>query len=385
MVFGGVPAAVLELSWGVGCGAGVVREAGPESIPAEPDPVNAGVGSAQTSQARRFTPRHADGRGSRADHHSPCGTVGAGTAQTRELMQPTVLTIAGSDSSGGAGIQADLKAITANGGYGASVITAITAQNTQRVAASETVSLDLLRAQLAAVFDDLQVAAIKSGMLATEEVIAIVAEALRVRRPRHYVLDPVMISKSGHRLLAERSVDGLVSELLPLASLVTPNVHEAAVLGGTVIRTPEDAERAGRTILERGARAVLVKGGHLDERPATDVLVTPEGAEWFAGTAIDTPHTHGTGCTHSAAIATQLAHGRPLTEAVRIAKEFVTEAIRHGFAVGGGCGPTDPFFFLRGVDGGARWLSRLRDPEPGGARGGSTGPPRSEHPVEDVR
>jgi hydroxymethylpyrimidine/phosphomethylpyrimidine kinase len=262
-------------------------------------------------------------------------------------VRKTILTIAGSDSSGGAGIQADLKSIAANGGYGASVITAITAQNTREVIAAETVNLALLQAQLRAVFDDLDIAAVKTGMLGTREVVEMVANELQRRHVPALVVDPVMISKSGHVLLAAEAIEALRQRLFPLASLVTPNVEEASALSGIAIETIEDATRAGRNIIEDGAAAALVKGGHLRSNPATDVLVTKEGVRTFAGEWIETPHTHGTGCTYSAAIATHLGAGLPLEEAIMKAKQFLTEAIRAAVAVGRGRGPTDPFFFLR--------------------------------------
>ena len=274
-------------------------------------------------------------------------------------MIPTVLTIAGSDSSGGAGIQADLKAIAANGGYGASVITAVTAQNTRGVTAAAEISLDLIRAQLDAVFEDLRVRAVKSGMLSSRGVIETVAAALRARQPPHYVLDPVMVSKTGFPLLQPDAVSAVRQSLMPLATLVTPNIHEAEVLTGIPVVTVADAAMAGRRLVEAGAAAVLVKGGHLAERPATDILVTREASEVFAGEALDARHTHGTGCTYSATIATQLAHGYRLAEAIRRAKAYVTEAIRAGLPVGEGIGPTDHFFFLRAGADCAHWTQRL--------------------------
>ena len=274
-------------------------------------------------------------------------------------MIPVVLTIAGSDSSAGAGIQADLKAISANGGYGASVITAITAQNTQGVTAAVELDLDLIRAQADAVFGDLRVAAVKTGMLASAGVIETVAKTLRDHRPPHYVLDPVMVSKTGFPLLRPEAVGALRETLLPLATLVTPNVHEARALTGLPVRTPAEAEAAGRQLVAAGAGAVLVKGGHLEERPATDVLVTREGVRVFPGEYLDARHTHGTGCTYSAAIATQLAHGWPLEEAIARAKAYVTEAIRGGLAVGQGIGPTDHFFYLRRPGQSEPWIARL--------------------------
>jgi hydroxymethylpyrimidine/phosphomethylpyrimidine kinase len=274
-------------------------------------------------------------------------------------MIPVVLTIAGSDSSAGAGIQADLKAISANGGYGASVITAITAQNTRGVTAAVELDLDLIRAQAVAVLDDLRVAAVKTGMLASVAVIETVAKILRDHRPPHYVLDPVMVSKTGFPLLRPEAVGALRDTLLPLATLLTPNVHEARALTGLPVRTPAEAEAAGRQLLARGAGAVLVKGGHLEEQPATDVLVTGEGVRVFPGEHLDARHTHGTGCTYSAAIATQLAHGYPLEAAIARAKTYVTEAIRGGLPVGQGIGPTDHFFYLRRPGQCESWVTRL--------------------------
>jgi hydroxymethylpyrimidine/phosphomethylpyrimidine kinase len=274
-------------------------------------------------------------------------------------MIPIVLTIAGSDSSAGAGIQADLKAISANGGYGASVITAVTAQNTRGVTAAAELDLDLIRAQADAVFGDLRVGAVKSGMLASVPVIETVAKVLRDHRPPHYVLDPVMVSKTGFPLLRADAVGALRESLLPLATLLTPNVHEARALTGLPVRTPGEAEAAGRYLLAAGAGAVLVKGGHLEERPATDVLVTATGVRVFPGEHQDARHTHGTGCTYSAAIATQLAHGWPLEEAIARAKAYVTEAIRAGLPVGQGTGPTDHFFFLRSPGRCEPWVAHL--------------------------
>ncbi len=281
-------------------------------------------------------------------------------------MIPVVLTIAGSDSSAGAGIQADLKAISANGGYGASAITAITAQNTRGVTAAAEVDLDLIRAQVDAVFEDLQVAAVKTGMLASASVIQTVAKALRDHRPPHYVLDPVMISKTGFPLLHPEAISALSALLLPLATLVTPNAHEAQALTGREVRTLAEAEAAGRLLVAAGARAVLVKGGHLEERLATDVLVTPEGVRIFPGERVEARHTHGTGCTYSAAIATQLAHGRALEDAIARAKAYVTEAIRAGLPIGQGIGPTDHFFYLRRPGECEPWVTRLAGIEGGG-------------------
>jgi hydroxymethylpyrimidine kinase/phosphomethylpyrimidine kinase/thiamine-phosphate diphosphorylase len=276
-------------------------------------------------------------------------------------MQPTILTIAGSDSSGGAGIQADLKAIAANGGYGASVIAAITAQNTLGVTAVAPVDTALVEAQLEAVLGDLRVDAVKTGMLLSPEVVGAVTAALRRHRPPVVVCDPVMISKTGHLLLEPSSVEALRRDLLPLSTVVTPNAHEAGALTGVAVDGEEAAIEAGRRLLALGPGAVLVKGGHLPGDEAVDVLVTGDGVRRFPGARLHARHTHGTGCTLAAALATQLGHGVPLVDAVAVAKRFVTEAIRHGLAVGGGIGPTDPFFFLHPRSGraGTRWLDVL--------------------------
>lgn len=271
----------------------------------------------------------------------------------------TVLTVAGSDSGAGAGIQADLKTIAANGAYGLSVVTSITAQNTQAVTAAFALPVDLIEAQFDAVFADFEVHAAKSGMLADRERVEVVAACLERYRPSHYVLDPVMVSKSGFPLLAEDAVDAVRDRLLPLATLVTPNVHEAQLLSGGEIETVDDAIEAGRAILDLGPAAVIVKGGHLEERPATDVLITPSAVDIVDGEYLESRNTHGTGCTFSAAIATQLALGLDLGDAVRAAKRYLTEAIRHGPPLGQGARPTDHFFYLRDASAAgeaARWL-----------------------------
>ena len=274
----------------------------------------------------------------------------------------TVLTIAGSDSGAGAGIQADLKAISANGAYGLSVLTSITAQNTKAVTRALALPPELIEAQFEAVFDDFAPAAAKSGMLADRQRVEVVAGCLRRYRPPHYVLDPVMISKSGYPLLEHDAIESLRAELLPLADLVTPNVHEAQLLTGITIRTPADATNAGRAILDLGPRAVLIKGGHLEGAPATDVLVSAADVHIFEGEYIETRNTHGTGCTYSAAIATQVAHGRSLEQAIKAAKDYLTEAIRAGLPLGSGAGPTDHFFYLRRGNP-APWLARLGFPQ----------------------
>ena len=258
-----------------------------------------------------------------------------------------VLSIAGSDSSAGAGIQADLKSITANSVYAATVITAITAQNTLGVQGAWPLPLDAVREQIASVFDDLDVAGVKTGMLGASDMIELVADELASRRPPFVVVDPVMISKTGFALLAEGAATTLRRRLLPLATLVTPNVHEAEALTGLNIRTIADAQQAGEMLVEAGASASLVKGGHLEGAPATDVLVTAESTDIFEGEWINQRHTHGTGCTYASAIAARLSLGDELHDAISTAKEYVTEAIRGGLDIGQGVGPTDHFWMTR--------------------------------------
>jgi hydroxymethylpyrimidine/phosphomethylpyrimidine kinase len=275
---------------------------------------------------------------------------------TDASTKPLALTIAGSDSCGGAGIQADIKSMEANGVFAASVVTAVTAQNTRAVTAAFDLPLDIIEAQLDAVADDFTFGAVKTGMLSSAAIIGLVARKVRehgsgMRPFAPLVVDPVMISKSGFALLKPDAVDALRQELLPLATLVTPNVHEAERLTDTEIRTRADAETAARAIHALGPQAVLVKGGHLDgERDAVDVLFDGAEVHAFRSERIDTPHTHGTGCTYASAIAAWLARGAALPEAVRRAKAYVTEAIRHGLAIGGGHGPTSHFYFLRGSE-----------------------------------
>lgn len=261
-----------------------------------------------------------------------------------------VLTIAGSDSGGGAGIQADLKTFHAHGVFGTSVLTAITAQNTVAVTDALELPLDLIQAQLDAVFDDFEITAVKTGMLSSAEIVETVAAALRERRVDRLVVDPVMISKSGYKLLKEGAIDNLKTHLLPLALLVTPNIHEAELLAGFSIDSLDAMKDAARRIRDYGSQSVLVKGGHADFDQATDVLF--DGAEFhlFESKFIDTKNLHGTGCTYSAAIAARVAHGEPLVEAVGNAKTYITRAIEHGLDIGKGHGPTNHFYFLKPDD-----------------------------------
>jgi hydroxymethylpyrimidine/phosphomethylpyrimidine kinase len=253
------------------------------------------------------------------------------------------LTIAGSDSGGGAGIQADLKTFAAHGVFGTSAITAITAQNTRGVSAVHALEPALVVAQIAAVASDLRPRATKIGMLANAGIIAAVAEAIKDHHLTNVVLDPVMVAKGGDHLLESAAVTALREVLLPLADVLTPNIPEAEVLTGLTIRSVEDMKRAAARLITLGARSVIVKGGHLDGE-ATDVW--HDGTRWIEVTTerIDTAHTHGTGCTFSSAIAAGLANGLDIEAAIRQAKDYVTGAIRHAPGLGSGHGPLQHFW-----------------------------------------
>ncbi|MDH3196983.1 MAG: bifunctional hydroxymethylpyrimidine kinase/phosphomethylpyrimidine kinase [Candidatus Krumholzibacteria bacterium] len=260
---------------------------------------------------------------------------------------PQALTIAGSDSGGGAGIQADIKTMSALGVYAASVITAITAQNTVEVREAMELPPALVRAQIEAVLDDLDIAAAKTGMLSSAAIVEVVASALAARRFTALVVDPVMISKSGHRLLRDDAVESLRRALLPLALVATPNLHEAALLAGGEIRSLADMRDAARAIAAMGPRAVVVKGGHSAFAPAVDVLFEGgEALELRPEGPVVRVSVHGTGCTFSAAIAARLARGDTVREAVSAAKRYVTEAIRNAPRVGRGHPPAHHFYFL---------------------------------------
>jgi hydroxymethylpyrimidine kinase/phosphomethylpyrimidine kinase/thiamine-phosphate diphosphorylase len=257
-------------------------------------------------------------------------------------VRPIVLTIAGSDPSGGAGIQGDLKAIEACSGWGATAITAITVQNSRGVQRTEVLDPTLVAAQIDAVLVDLDVRAVKSGMLGNAQVIEAVARALAARPALPYVLDPVLAATDGHPLLAADAREALLSRLVPRATLITPNAGEAAALSGLErVEDRTQAERAGRRLLARGARAVLVKGGHLAVDRGTDLLIDAAGVRAFHAEPIAARHTHGAGCAYAAAIATELAWGRSLEQSVERAKAFVTRAIRGGLALGAERGPVD--------------------------------------------
>jgi hydroxymethylpyrimidine/phosphomethylpyrimidine kinase len=251
-----------------------------------------------------------------------------------------VLTIAGSDSGGGAGIQADLKTITVLGGFGMSVITALTAQNSLGVQGIFDVPVPFIELQFDSVATDIGVDAAKTGMLVNAAVVRAVAAKIRQHSIGKLVVDPVMVAKGGARLIEDDARESLISELIPLAHVVTPNVPEAEILADHSIRSLEDMKKAARKIREMGVPNVIVKGGHLPG-PAKDILF--DGREYceFTAKRIDTKNTHGTGCTYSAAIATGLAQGKALYEAVREAKAYISEVILYAWQIGQGHGPTN--------------------------------------------
>ncbi|MCE5215420.1 bifunctional hydroxymethylpyrimidine kinase/phosphomethylpyrimidine kinase [bacterium] len=254
---------------------------------------------------------------------------------------PVALTIAGSDSGGGAGIQADLKTFTVLGVYGMSAITAITVQNTEEVRWSQALSPDLVTAQIDAVMDDIGCDAAKTGMLVDAPIVSAVADRVRLYGIANLVVDPVMIAKSGDALLQASAREAVLKELLPLARVVTPNLHEAAALTGLEVEDLTGMREAARRIAQHGPEAVIVKGGHLDDRPLDLVYLRDTGEEvLLEGQRFDTKNTHGTGCTFSAAIAAGLASGLALIEAIKRAKEFISLAIENGLELGHGHGPT---------------------------------------------
>ena len=262
------------------------------------------------------------------------------------MKMKTALTIAGSDCSGGAGIQADIKTMTAHGIYAMSAITALTAQNTTGVTDILDSTPAFLAAQLDAVFTDIFPDAVKIGMVSSADLISVIAEKLRQYEARHIVVDPVMVATSGSRLLRENAVETLKSELLPLAEVVTPNIPEAEILAEMEIRTPADMETAAKLISEQYHCAVLCKGGH-DLNDANDLLWKDDVGYWFKGDRIENPNTHGTGCTLSSAIASNLAKGLELGEAVRQAKEYISGALAAMLDLGRGRGPMNHLFDLK--------------------------------------
>ena len=259
----------------------------------------------------------------------------------------TAMTIAGSDSGGGAGIQADLKTFAAHGVFGTSAITAITAQNTVGVTAAQALSADLVTAQMEAVAADIHVHATKTGMLATAAIVEAVAAAISELDLPLVVVDPVMLAKSGDALLDDDAVSAMREELLPRALVVTPNIPEAEVLTGMVIRSLDDAREAARRIHRFGASAVVVKGGHGEGAELVDLLFDGRDFHEFRTPRIETRNTHGTGCTFASAIAARLALGEPLVQAVAGAQAYVAGAIQHALAIGHGHGPLDHFWNVR--------------------------------------
>ena len=264
--------------------------------------------------------------------------------------RPIVLSIAGSDSSGGAGIQADIKTISATGNYAASVITAITAQNTQGVHDVYPLPIACIEKQIDAVFNDLDIAAVKVGMLGDDKTITLIEKKLKKYRPAQMILDPVMFSKNNFPLLDTALIDQLKNSLFPLATLITPNVPEALLLSECSIETLDDMSIAAETIGKRYGTNVLLKGGHLHSDQASDILFIDltKTLHYFHSERINTIHTHGTGCTLSSAIASYLAQNNSLHNAIVMAKHYVTEAIQSGttLAIGHGRGPVDHFYFL---------------------------------------
>ena len=259
----------------------------------------------------------------------------------------TALTIAGSDSSGGAGIQADIKTMTANGVYATSAITALTAQNTTGVYGILESTPEFLTNQLDCIFTDIFPDAVKTGMVSSTALIAVIADKLRQYGARNIVVDPVMVATSGARLISEEAVDALKEKLLPLATLLTPNIPEAEVLSGMTISDPAGMERAARAISEQYGCAVLCKGGH-QISDADDLLWREDAGVWFRGRRIQNRNTHGTGCTLSSAIASNLAKGYGLDQSVRRAKDYISGALAAMLDLGHGSGPMDHMFDLRG-------------------------------------
>jgi hydroxymethylpyrimidine/phosphomethylpyrimidine kinase len=265
----------------------------------------------------------------------------------KKYMYPAVLTIAGSDSGGGAGIQADLKTFSALGCYGMSVITALTAQNTLGVMGIHSVPPHFVAAQLDAVLQDIRPLAIKIGMVHSPELVAVIANALRQYPDIPVILDPVMVATSGDRLIEQETVTHLVAQLFPLSTLITPNLDEAALLANMPITTVKDMQIVGKTIMQQGCNALLLKGGHLQQDELTSLLFTANGnVQSFTSHKIETKNMHGSGCTLSSAIAAYIARGKNLATAVALAQDYVHGAIFHGKDVttGKGHGPLNHFY-----------------------------------------
>ena len=256
-----------------------------------------------------------------------------------------VLSIAGSDCSGGAGIQADLKTFSAHGVFGMSVIVSVVAENTSRVIDIQDVTPEMIKKQIDAIFEDIEVDAVKIGMLSTPACMKAVSEKLRQYKPSNIIVDPVMYAKNGCPLMEETAVDSLIEFIIPLADVLTPNIPEAEKISGLSISTVKDMEAAAVKIYEMGCKGVIIKGGH-KEGSALDVLYDGSEFTHFETERIDTKNTHGTGCTFSSAVASQLALGLSVKDAVSKAKDYVTTAIRHSLEIGKGNGPTHHFYEL---------------------------------------
>lgn len=272
---------------------------------------------------------------------------------TSSQQYARALTIATSDSGGGAGIQADLKAFAARGCYGMSALAALTAQNTDEVRGIHALPTDFVGLQIDTVVEDIGVDAVKIGMLFNSDIIEVVAERLEAHRIKHIVLDPVMVAQSGAKLIKDEAIETLVKRLFPLSTVITPNLPEAETLLDREISNDSEVEQAARDLLELGPASVLLKGGHFSKDVSRDCLVIkdPEGRQdlfWFEGERIETDNTHGTGCTLSSAIAADLAKGNTLPDSVRMAKKYISGAIKAGsrFEIGKGSGPLHHFYEL---------------------------------------
>lgn len=264
----------------------------------------------------------------------------------------TALTIAGSDCSGGAGIQADLKTMSAHGVFAMSVIVSVVAENTQRVIDIQDITPDMILKQMEAVFEDIRVDAVKVGMLSAKECMLAVSQGLKRYKPQNVVIDPVMYAKGGCPLMNPDAIDLLISEIIPLADIITPNIPEAEKISGIKIKSTDDMKNACEIIYRMGTKAVIIKGGHSESESSTDILF--DGKEFFSLTTprINTKNTHGTGCTLSSAIAANLALGKSVSEAVSRSKQYVTSAIEHSLSIGKGYGPTNHFYnlYLNGIE-----------------------------------
>ena len=263
----------------------------------------------------------------------------------------TALSVAGSDSCAGAGIQADLKTFHAHGVYGLTAITAVTVQNTQKVSAVQEMDPEIVRDQMLCLFEDIEIQAVKVGMVFNVSIIEAIARAFEAVKPSRVVIDPVMISKSGYALLQEEAQEALIKRLLPLAHVLTPNLMEAGTILGRDIQGVKAMKEAARAICDLGPASVVLKGGHLDRDKATDVFYDGQEVFELPGTFTQTTSTHGTGCTFSSAIAANLALGRSLPEAVHQAKAYISEAIAQGLSIGQGHGPTHHFYAMKMVEG----------------------------------